>query len=53
MMGMLLVFLYIEFGLSMAIFSVNAFRQVYTSWAMILAGLIYSQSRPITTQPTS
>ena len=51
MMGMLLVFLYIEFGLSMAIFGVNAFRQVYTAWTMILAGLIYSQSRHALIKP--
>ncbi len=41
--GMLLVFLYFEFGLSVAVFPVNAFRQVFTSWSMLFLGIIYAE----------
>lgn len=47
-MGMLLVILYIEFGLSVSVFGTNIFRVVYVSWAMILGGLILSQSQVAT-----
>ncbi len=44
-MGMLLVVLYLEFGLSVSIFGTNIFRIVYISWAMILLGLILVEKR--------
>ncbi len=44
-MGMLLVMLYVEFGLSVSIFGTNIFRMMYISWTMILAGLIMVEKR--------
>ncbi len=45
-MGMLLVVLYLEFGLSVSVLGTNIFRIVYVSWSMILLGLILAETRP-------
>lgn len=39
-LGMFLPILYMEFGISVAIFGTNAFRQVYASWLITLIALI-------------
>ncbi len=45
-MGMLLVVLYLEFGLSVSVLGTNIFRIVYVSWSMILLGLILAETQP-------
>lgn len=45
-MGMLLVVLYLEFGLSVSVLGTNIFRIIYVSWSMILLGLILAETRP-------
>lgn len=40
LLGILIVFLFFEFGLSVAVFPIHIFRQIYTSWTMLLLGLI-------------
>lgn len=39
-MGMLLVLLYIEFGLSISVFGVTIFRTMYIAWAILLLGFL-------------
>lgn len=41
--GLALPILYMEFGLSVAIFGTNAFRQVYASWMVLILALIASE----------
>jgi O-antigen ligase len=44
-MGVLLVFFYMEFGLTMSIFGTSIFRTMYISWSILLAGLLISEMR--------
>ena len=45
MMGILLVLLYFEFGLTVSVFGTAIFRTIYVSWAILLAALIFSEKR--------
>ena len=39
-LGLLLVLLYFEFGLSISVFGVSIFRVIYATWAVLLLGLL-------------
>lgn len=39
-LGLLLVLLYFEFGLSISVFGVSIFRVIYATWAALLLGLL-------------
>lgn len=39
-MGWVIPIFFFEFGLSVSMFGINAFRQVYASWLMLLLGLL-------------
>ncbi len=41
MMGMLLVLVHIEFGMSNSLFELNAVRQIYLFWLIVLMGLLH------------
>jgi len=45
MMGILLVLLYFEFGLTVSVFGTAIFRTIYVVWAMLLAALIFAEKR--------
>ncbi len=47
-MGILLVILYFEFGLSISIFGTTIFRTMYASWAILVAALIYAEKQRMT-----
>ncbi|NDC08026.1 MAG: O-antigen ligase family protein [Oxalobacteraceae bacterium] len=49
MMGILLVLLYFEFGLTVSVFGTAIFRTIYISWAILLAALIFAQKRRLST----
>jgi O-antigen ligase len=46
-MGIFFVLLYLEFGLTVSIFSTKIFRTMYATWAILLAALIFSERRRI------
>ena len=46
-MGMFFVLLYLEFGLTVSIFSTTIFRTMYVTWAILLAALIFSEKRRV------
>jgi O-antigen ligase len=45
LMGILLVILYVEFGLTISIFGTTIFRTMYVTWAILLAALIFAEKR--------
>jgi O-antigen ligase len=47
LLGMLLPLMYMEFGLSVSVLSVNTCRQVYFSWCIVLLALILLRLRQL------
>ena len=47
LLGMLLPLMYMEFGLSVSVLSVNTCRQVYFSWCIVLLALILMRLRQL------
>jgi hypothetical protein len=46
-MGMLLPIMFMEFGLSVSVLSLNAMRHVYVVWCVILLCLILHRQREL------
>ena len=51
MLGMLLPLMYMEFGLSVSVLSVNTCRQVYFAWCIVLLSLILQRLHHVKTHP--
>ena len=50
MMGILLILLHIEFGMSNPLFELNAVRQIYLFWLVVLMGILYQPCSDVMTE---
>jgi O-antigen ligase len=50
-MGLLMVPMYLEFGLSVSVFGINVFRSVFVTLAVVLLALITVRSQFLTERP--